>query len=125
MRQPADSSIHEEHFHLRLYCALAERVEGCVDYGPVYPWVDTYEVALNKRVAEVLPFLDAGGAAEIRYAVTRIVRLRVRGAVPHLEPLVDHPDPAVASLAADAIAFLEGRRTPPAWAHLTDEDPGD
>ena len=125
LAQPRDSSAHLDHFHVRLYCALEERVEGCVDYGPVRPWVDTFDQALAERVTEVLPFLRLGRPAEVRYAVTRIVRLNARFATGHLEPLLDHPDLAVRALADDALAFLRGDRTPPAWAHLAEADPGD
>lgn len=125
LKQPGDSSRHAEHFHVRFYCALAERVQGCVDYGPVWDWVDTYEKALARRITEVLPFLKVRSAEENRYAITRLVRLRAVAAVPHLEPLMDSPDPSIRALAADAVAFLRGERTPPAWAHLTEEDPGE
>ncbi len=125
LREPRDSSRHEEHFHVRLYCALEERVEGCVDQGPTRPWVDTWEAALAERVAEVVPLLRAGGPDELRYAITRLVRLKASQATPHLEPLTAHADPEIRALAADAVAFLRGERTPPAWAHLTGEDVGD
>ncbi len=125
LRQPRDSSIHEEHFHVRLYCALEERVAGCVDYGVFHRWTDRYDEALARRVAEVLPLLRAGAPAEARYAITRIVRLRVTAAVEHIEPLTRAADPSVAALARDAVAFLRGERTPPRWAFLTEEDPGD
>ncbi len=125
LRQPRDSSIHQEHFHVRLYCALEERVEGCVDYGVLHPWTDRYEEALARRVAEVLPLLRTGAPREVRYAITRIVRLRVTAAVEHIEPLTHAADPSVAALARDAVAFLRGERTPPRWAFLTEEDPGD
>jgi murein endopeptidase len=125
LRQPRDSSIHEEHFHLRIYCGLHERLEGCVDYGPVHPWVDTFSEALTARVAEVLPFLRQGGAEEIEFAIVRIVRLRVAAAAEHLDPLKDHKNSRVRALATDAVAFLRGERTPPSWAHLTQEDPGE
>ena len=125
LRQPRDSSIHEEHFHVRLYCALEERVEGCVDYGVVHPWTDRYQEALSRRVAEVLPLLRAGAPREARYAITRIVRLRVTAAAEHIEPLTHAADPAVATLARDAVAFLRGENTPPRWSFLTEEDPGD
>lgn len=125
LRQPGDSSIHQEHFHLRLYCSLHERLEGCVDYGAVHPWVDGYEAKLSLRVAEVLPFLRAGGVEEVKYAIVRIVRLRAIAATQHLEALRNHADAEVRQLAADAVAFLRGQRTPPAWAHLAHEDPGE
>ena len=105
--------------------ALEERVEGCLDTGPTHPWVDRFEAALAERVAEVLPFLRGDAPEEIRYAVTRVVRLRVAAAVPHVEPLIAHPDPGISALARDAVAFLRGERTPPEWAHLGYEEAGD
>ena len=125
LRQPRDSSAHAEHFHLRIYCALDERVEGCLDSGRVHAWVDDHAAALAERVSQVLPFLQGQAADEARYAITRIVRLRVRAAAAHIEPLMSHSDPELAELARDAVAFLRGERTPPAWSHLTEEEIGE
>jgi len=125
LREPVHAANHEDHYHVRLYCALHERVEGCVNYGVTHTWADHYDKAISERVGEALPFLRTGGPREIRYAVTRIVRLRARGASEHLEPLLKHRDETVRALAEDAIAFLDGRRTPPRWSHLTEEDPGE
>jgi penicillin-insensitive murein endopeptidase len=33
MRQPGDSAIHDDHMHVRIYCAKTDREVGCVDYG--------------------------------------------------------------------------------------------
>lgn len=125
LAQPRDSSPHVEHFHMRIYCALEERVEGCLDAGRVHPWVDTYEGALAERVREVVALLASGGSEEARYAITRLVRLRARGAVEYIEPLMASGDAETRALAADAVAFLRGERTPPAWAHLLPEDAGE
>jgi penicillin-insensitive murein endopeptidase len=125
LSQPRDSSPHAEHFHMRIYCALDERVEGCLDAGRVHPWVDTFDAALAERVAEVVPLLSSGGADEVRYAITRLVRLRARDAVDAIEPLTTHADAETRALATDAVAFLRGERTPPAWAHLLPEDAGE
>lgn len=125
LSQPRDSSAHVEHFHARIYCALAERVEGCLDAGRVHPWVDTFEGALAERVREVVPLLASGGSEEARYAITRLVRLRARSAVQYIEPLMASSDPDTRALATDAVAFLRGERTPPAWAHLLPEDAGE
>ncbi|MCB9729831.1 MAG: penicillin-insensitive murein endopeptidase [Deltaproteobacteria bacterium] len=125
LAQPRDSSPHVEHFHLRLYCALEERVEGCLDAGRVHPWVDTFEAALQQRVAEVVPLLHTGAAEEARYAITRLVRLRARDAADDIAALTQSDDPETQALATDAVAFLRGQRTPPAWAHLLPEDAGE
>jgi len=38
MKQPSDSDVHDDHMHVRLYCAPADRPFGCVDKGPVRWW---------------------------------------------------------------------------------------
>jgi penicillin-insensitive murein endopeptidase len=125
LSQPRDSSPHVEHFHMRIYCALEERVEGCLDAGRIHPWVNSFEDALAERVREVVPLLGSGGSEEARYAITRLVRLRARSAIEYIEPLMASGDADTRALATDAVAFLRGERTPPAWAHLLPEDAGE
>jgi penicillin-insensitive murein endopeptidase len=38
MKQPSDGDAHDDHMHIRLYCAPADRRLGCVDKGPVRWW---------------------------------------------------------------------------------------
>jgi len=38
--QPTDSSPHKDHFHVRIYCPDSNRAEGCIDTGPIWPWVE-------------------------------------------------------------------------------------
>jgi penicillin-insensitive murein endopeptidase len=35
VRQPSDSARHDDHLHVRVYCAAADRGYGCVDIGPM------------------------------------------------------------------------------------------
>jgi penicillin-insensitive murein endopeptidase len=35
LRQPGDSARHDDHMHVRVYCAAADRAYGCVDIGPM------------------------------------------------------------------------------------------
>lgn len=39
LAQPGDSAPHDDHFHVRIACNPAERVRGCVDGGPLWPWL--------------------------------------------------------------------------------------
>jgi len=39
MLQPGDSLPHDDHFHVRVGCTPAERVRGCVDGAPLWPWL--------------------------------------------------------------------------------------
>ncbi|HXU05257.1 MAG TPA: penicillin-insensitive murein endopeptidase [Polyangia bacterium] len=38
MKQPSDAEVHDDHMHVRLYCAPSDRRLGCVDRGPVRWW---------------------------------------------------------------------------------------
>ena len=35
LKQPGDSARHDDHMHVRVYCAPADRAYGCVDIGPM------------------------------------------------------------------------------------------
>ena len=47
LSQPGNSSKHNDHFHVRLYCARHERLQGCVNYGPIWPWIDDHQQAVD------------------------------------------------------------------------------
>jgi penicillin-insensitive murein endopeptidase len=40
MLQPADSTPHDDHFHLRIACSPEEALAGCEGGGPYWPWLD-------------------------------------------------------------------------------------
>ncbi|MBK6532653.1 MAG: penicillin-insensitive murein endopeptidase [Deltaproteobacteria bacterium] len=40
LAQPGDSAPHDDHFHVRVACTPGERVLGCQDGGPLWPWLD-------------------------------------------------------------------------------------
>jgi len=120
--QPRGAAPHGDHFHVRIYCSEHERLQGCLNNGAVHGWVEAHDAALARRIGHVLPFLRSSSVEEITYAITQIVRVRARQAAPHLAPLRGHSDPTIAQLASDAHGFLLGERTPPRWAHLTEEE---
>jgi penicillin-insensitive murein endopeptidase len=35
LKQPGDSARHDDHLHVRVYCAPADKAYGCVDIGPM------------------------------------------------------------------------------------------
>ena len=39
LHQPRDAPPHDDHFHLRIYCDGKDREAGCLDTGPVWPWI--------------------------------------------------------------------------------------
>lgn len=38
MHQPSDAEPHDDHMHIRLYCARGDRALGCLDKGPARWW---------------------------------------------------------------------------------------
>lgn len=43
LRQPMDAQSHNDHLHVRVFCPAQDRVEGCVQKEPVWPWVNTQQ----------------------------------------------------------------------------------
>jgi penicillin-insensitive murein DD-endopeptidase len=43
LRQPGDSLPHDDHLHVRIYCAPSDRAFGCRDQGPVRWWKKRYK----------------------------------------------------------------------------------
>jgi penicillin-insensitive murein DD-endopeptidase len=40
MHQPTGAAPHDDHFHVRVFCAPRERALGCHDGAPHWPWVE-------------------------------------------------------------------------------------
>ena len=43
LRQPGDSLPHDDHLHVRIYCAADDRPLGCSDKGPLRWWKKRYK----------------------------------------------------------------------------------
>jgi penicillin-insensitive murein endopeptidase len=39
LSQPSDAAPHDDHFHVRFYCAPDDLPYGCADRPPIWPWV--------------------------------------------------------------------------------------
>jgi penicillin-insensitive murein endopeptidase len=39
LHQPSSGNPHRDHFHVRIACTAQERSRGCVESGPVWPWL--------------------------------------------------------------------------------------
>lgn len=58
LRQPTGSSSHNDHIHLRVYCPIDDRLDGCRDYGPVWDWVPDRKGPLRARSRAVAGVLE-------------------------------------------------------------------
>ncbi len=43
LHQPGDSMPHDDHLHVRIFCAQDDRAQGCSDRGPVRWWKKRYK----------------------------------------------------------------------------------
>jgi penicillin-insensitive murein endopeptidase len=70
MHEPSDSEPHDDHMHVRLYCAAGDRRFGCADRGPIRWWKKMwkYMAAPFGR-----PAIDAIGERGIE-ALGRLIR---------------------------------------------------
>lgn len=39
LQEPSNASPHDDHFHVRVYCAPRALAHGCVNRGPIWPWL--------------------------------------------------------------------------------------
>jgi penicillin-insensitive murein DD-endopeptidase len=39
LHEPAGALPHDDHFHVRVACTAAQRASGCLDRGPIWPWI--------------------------------------------------------------------------------------
>jgi len=84
LSEPGNSGPHNDHLHVRLYCALHEKLEGCVDSGTIWPWVDRYEDRVARRARELMgevAFADAGARGRAIELLGTLGRVEAVGAL--------------------------------------------
>lgn len=93
--EPSDSSPHADHFHVRLFCTVRDRLEGCVNYGPEWEFAVHGREAHQARVDELLRALHDPDHQRRVAAIDFLLRIAARSAgEPLAEALPDQP-PAV------------------------------
>lgn len=83
--QPTDSSPHRDHFHVRIYCTGSDAADGCLNEGPLWPWIEErWREPLSRRAAALSPgFADPD--AKVRQAVLALAtETRAFGVAPAL-----------------------------------------
>jgi murein endopeptidase len=108
--QPGNSSAHAEHFHVRVYCNKHERLEGCLNYGPTWAWVDDYAEEIAKRTSELLVTVEnqSLGTEKPVQAVRKIAAIRGHSGVLRLVKVLSDPREPVRAAVVDALVVLDG-----------------
>jgi penicillin-insensitive murein DD-endopeptidase len=39
LHEPTGALPHDDHFHVRVACTAAQRASGCLERGPIWPWI--------------------------------------------------------------------------------------
>lgn len=60
LHQPTDAPPHADHLHVRMTCPKQDRLEGCLDYGPRWDWVDWHRRDLLARSLELARAIREG-----------------------------------------------------------------
>jgi len=128
LHQPSDSSPHADHFHIRVFCQIADRTFGCRDRGPRRDWIEMGDEIVDAYVGELGRVLRLPKHEKLVLgAVSRLEAIGVPSASPHLLGALSRPEPkvrkgALSALAATrdpaaALALVESLATidDPAW----------
>ena len=111
LHQPGDSAPHDDHFHVRIFCTLDDRLEGCQNTGPRREGVPTYDREVAARALELLRGAASDDGA-VAHAAARFLRRlepasvgdRLLAMVPHA-----HPDARVELLdLAESLGLRKG-----------------
>ena len=65
LHQPGDSAPHDDHLHVRIFCAEDDRAFGCRDSGPVRWW--------KKRYKYMVPTVPRIGVDELAGALAQLI----------------------------------------------------
>ena len=103
LHQPSDSLPHDDHLHLRLACSAGDRLAGCRDYGPAWPWLERGRKELRDLVVTGLVAALTRGDGLLD-ALERADRARELGAAPFALLLLNDPERRVRDAAAALLA---------------------
>jgi penicillin-insensitive murein endopeptidase len=107
LRQPSDSNPHDDHFHLRVYCSIEDRLHGCLNWGPSWEWVDLGDRDYLERVRELLAVLGLAEASLRTQALEKLATIRAESAASEITKSLADPHPGVRQAAWQAIHSLE------------------
>ncbi|MFT5430756.1 MAG: penicillin-insensitive murein endopeptidase [Myxococcota bacterium] len=82
LRHPWGAAPHDDHFHLRVYCSLHERLEGCINRGPEHKWANLHDAEVAALVAKLAVAARSKNPAAAEAALEHLGRLHAASAAP-------------------------------------------
>ncbi len=92
LRQPSDSAPHDDHYHLRVYCSVEDRLAGCQDRPPHWSWVQRTSRELAPHAQALGAALATASGEDRLLLLARIQTIAHPSAAPALIPLLTDPE---------------------------------
>jgi penicillin-insensitive murein endopeptidase len=103
LAQPARSSPHNDHFHLRIYCSADDQLEGCVDFGSNRSWYAGPNPKVSARIKELIRLSRSNDPKVRRDTAIVLGRMEDEAAQNRIFQMLSDKDEAVVHQAAIAI----------------------
>lgn len=103
LAQPRRALPHDDHLHVRIYCALDDLYEGCRDAGSDRSWHVARPDRVEARVRELQGLLRSRSPGTRAAAITVLGRLDRREFLPVFARALSDRDPGVRLAAATAL----------------------
>ena len=123
MHQPGDSAPHDDHFHIRIFCTLDDRLEGCRNTGPRREGVPSYDREVAARALELLRGTASDDAAVALQSARFLHRLQPESLDGQLLAMVPHANAAARAELLDLAEELGVRRGVAPLIALAASDP--
>lgn len=110
LHQPSDSNPHADHYHVRLFCTVEDRLYGCVNRGPTRAWVDPGDREHAAMAAQVAGILGMSGNDALK--VKALERLAAMVATSELDAISGALSSGSAKVRKAALATVIGLADP-------------
>ena len=120
LHEPGHAGRHDDHLHLRIYCSRADRLAGCSDDDPRWPWVQGWDHEVRAEVQRVVAELGEPDVGRRAAAIEKLkwFQKESRAAVEALTWAAAREVAELRSVAREALAFMAA---PSAWPLLMEQ----
>jgi len=100
---PSDSNPHHDHFHVRIYCSVQDRLQGCLERGPIRDWVDLGDAEVEAHARKLEQVVAMKDARLRRRALEKLGKIRASVAIGTVTQALNHKDPKTRQAALKAL----------------------
>lgn len=76
LSEPPHAGRHDDHLHVRLYCSRDDRLAGCSDSEPRWPWVQGFDHEVRRQVGHLVAELGEPAVERRIVALNRLAWFR-------------------------------------------------